>query len=107
MTFPQGLGSVEYTLNVLLKGKKKFGGSKKWTHTLMLRVEIGRKAIGAKLEQLGVADATLGKTKHIIVVYSHTTWLMIVGTSSDYFAWVCESLLYIALSAGIIASEYF
>jgi len=68
MTFPQALGCVEYTLNVVLKGKKKFGGSKKWTTTQLLKVEIGRNAIGAKLEQLGVADATLGNTKHIIIV---------------------------------------
>ena len=71
MTFPQGLGCVEYTLNVLLKGKRKFAGSKKWTSTLVLKVEISRRAIGARLETMAIADAILGNTKHMIMVPSH------------------------------------
>ena len=72
MTFPQGLGSVEYALHVVLKGKKKFGGAKKWTSTLILKVEIGRRAIGARLETMGIADATVAKTKHMIMVSHYT-----------------------------------
>jgi hypothetical protein len=68
MAFPQGLGAVEYTLNVLLKGKKKFGSAKKWTSTLLLKVEISRRAIGARLETMAIADSPLGKTKHNIMV---------------------------------------
>lgn len=68
MVFPQGLGSVEYTLNVLLKGKRKFGSAKKWNSTLVLKVEVSRKAIGARLEQMAIADSAIGKTKHIIMV---------------------------------------
>jgi hypothetical protein len=68
MMFPQGLGCVEYTLNVLLKGKKKFGSAKKWTSTLILKVEISRRAIGARLEQMALAHSPLGKTKHNIMV---------------------------------------
>jgi hypothetical protein len=75
MSFPQNLGSVEYTLNVVLKGKRKYGGTKKWTKTLLLKVEVSRKAVGTKLEQLGVADAALGKTKHIIMVHSRNSEL--------------------------------
>ena len=68
MTFPQGLGSVEYTLHVVLKGKKKFGSAKKWTSTLVLKVEISRKAIGARLETMEIANAIIAKTKHMIMV---------------------------------------
>ena len=68
MTFPQGLGGVEYTLHVVLKGKKKFGSAKKWTSTLVLKVEISRKAIGARLETMAIANAIIAKTKHMITV---------------------------------------
>ena len=76
MVFPQGLGCVEYTLNVLLKGKKKFGSAKKWNTTLVLKVEVSRRAIGARLEQMAIADAVIGKTKHMIMVSS-------LGVSAD------------------------
>jgi hypothetical protein len=76
MTFPQGLGCVEYTLNVLLKGKKKFGSAKKWASTLALRVEISRRAIGARLETMAIADASIGKTKHMIMVCSSSNLLI-------------------------------
>ena len=78
MTFPQGLGSVEYSLHVVLKGKKKFGSSKKWNSTLILKVEISRRAIGARLETMAIADATIAKTKHMIMV-SH---LIIISNCS-------------------------
>ena len=68
MTFPQGLGSVEYAIHVVLKGKKKFGGAKKWMSTLVLKVEISRRAIGARLETMAIADATMSKTNHVIMV---------------------------------------
>jgi hypothetical protein len=106
MAFPQGLGCVEYTLNVLLKGKKKFGSAKKWTSTLILKVEVSRRAIGARLEQMAIADSPLGKTKHNIMVCSLLMSLIVVGVSSNYTSWVYESLLHVALSAGIIASAY-
>lgn len=69
MIFPQGFGSVEYTLNVLLKGKKKFGSAKKWNTTLVLKVEVSRRAIGARLEQMAIADAVINNTKHMIMVH--------------------------------------
>jgi hypothetical protein len=68
MSFPQGLGAVEYTLHVVLKGKKKFAGGKKWTSTLVLRVETSRRAIGARLETMAIADAIIPKTKNMIMV---------------------------------------
>jgi hypothetical protein len=76
MTFPQGLGSVEYALKVVLKGKKKFGSAKKWTSTLVLKVEISRRAIGARLETMAVANATIGKTQHMIMVCRILTLLL-------------------------------
>lgn len=68
MVFPQGLGCVEYTINVLLKGKKKFGSAKKWSATLVLKVELSRRAIGARLEQTSIAEAVIPRTKHMITV---------------------------------------
>jgi|SRR5271156_6345253 len=82
MIFPQGTGSVEYSLNVVLKGKKKFGSAKKWTHVIILKVEISRKDVGAKLEVMGIADTTIPKTKQVVMVcyplyasvYSYCSW---------------------------------
>ena len=68
MIFPQGLGCVEYTITVVLKGKKKFGSAKKWSTTLVLKVELARRAIGAHLEQSSIADALIPLTKHLIMV---------------------------------------
>ena len=68
MIFPQGTGSVEYSLNVVLKGKKKFGSAKKWTHSLILKVEISRKDVGAKLEVMGIADTTIPNSKQVVMV---------------------------------------
>ena len=82
MTFPQGLGSVEYTLNVLLKGKKKFGSTKKWASTLVLKVEISRRAIGARLETMAIADALISKTQHRIMVYHISAGLLIISLST-------------------------
>ena len=60
---------MEYTINVTLKGKRKFGAAKKWTSALVIKVELSRRAIGARLESLAMADATIGQTKHILMVY--------------------------------------
>jgi hypothetical protein len=79
MTFPHGLGSVEYTLNVVLKGKKKFGSAKKWTSTLVLKVEISRRAIGARLETMAIANAIIGKTQQKIMVCHVSTELLIIA----------------------------
>ena len=62
---------MEYTLNVTLKGKKKFGSSKKWHSTLIIRVELSRRAIGARLETMAIANANIPKSNHMVMVYSY------------------------------------
>ena len=68
MTFPQGLGGVEYSLHVTLKGKKRFGSAKKWTSTHVLKVEISRSGISVRLETMAFANATIPQTEHKIMV---------------------------------------
>jgi hypothetical protein len=106
MAFPQGLGCVEYTLNVLLKGKKKFGCAKKWTSTLVLKVEISRRAIGARLETMAIADASIGKTKHMIMVLPLNP-LISARTPSNYPPRVPKSSFYSPLPTRITPSSNF
>jgi len=107
MIFPQGLGRVEYSIAVVLKGKKKFGSAKKWSTTLVLKVELARRAIGARLEQRSIADAIIPQTKHLIMVFvSPAHELTTARTPRNHSSRVHEPLLHTALSPRPPASKH-
>jgi hypothetical protein len=95
MVFPQGLGCVEYSLTILLKSKKKFGSAKKWSTTLVLKVELSRRAIRARLEQTSIADAVIPQTNlRIMVLTSYVLFsdeqlehprILLPGYTNHYF----------------------